>query len=507
MASMAAQQGYPYWPTGPNLNRQKNGSAPAPSPLPRASCPPRLNSGSYQKTHAAADVPAANDLAAGAGRAALRALQRMTRDSRLFRDDKEQTGSVGGAPPPDSSDEAYCSGIARIDPTDLVVGRMLGRGGFSEVREARLAPSCAHAAAKNTTAAEAGGDEQQQQPKATTTSDKSQRRYAVKYLRPSIMRDKKKFERGAADLAIEAKLLSALDHPNIITLMGITSGPISDNIAAGRECGFFLVLDRLLGTLDDRIAAWKERQAKTSGLLYRATHAGESLLLGRGSGGGGTRLSKPRRALLAERLRVALDLAGAVRYLHERNVAYRDIKPENVGFDGTGELKLFDFGLAKEVKPNRRYADGTYRLTGNTGSRRYMAPEVALARPYNLSVDAYSFGILLWEMLALEKPFTGYSEAKHMTRVVEGGQRPYIDEGGAHSYWPEVVHHIIEACWEADWRERPTFVHIIDVLKTCVDEDVSKHRRRSLRSPRSRSPRPGGSQRIGSFVYLAGEAA
>ena len=84
-------------------------------------------------------------------------------------------------------------------------------------------------------------------------------------------------------------------------------------------------------------------------------------------------------------------------------------KPENIGFTKEGVLKLFDFGLAKELKPHRRLPDGTYQLTGNTGSRRYMAPEVAGVRPYNLSVDAYSFGILLWELSALEKPFDGFT--------------------------------------------------------------------------------------------------
>lgn len=406
----------------------------------------------------------ASTVAAGAGRAAQRALERLTRDSRLFRDYQ----GMGGH-------SASGSEIASIDPSDLDVGRMLGRGGFSEVHEAIWLPS--------SDAEEADGQE--------TTCPK--KRYAVKYLRASVMKDKKKFERGAADLAIEAKLLSAFDHPNIIKMHGITAGSIMDNIAQGTECSFFLVVDRLCDTLDNRMEAWKGKSERYSFLLYRATRDPR-----------GTK----RRAQLVERLRVALDLARAVQYLHDNSVAFRDIKPENIGFDNGGVLKLFDFGLAKEVKPSRRYADGTYRLTGNTGSRRYMAPEVAKARPYNLSVDSYSFGILLWEMLALEKPFKGYNELRHMQEVVEGGVRPMIDRYNEHSHWPAEVQDLIETCWDADWHERPTFVDIVNVLEPCADEDGSKHRRRfSSRSySKGASPRIGGTQRVGSFVQARGEA-
>ena len=44
-------------------------------------------------------------------------------------------------------------------------------------------------------------------------------------------------------------------------------------------------------------------------------------------------------------------------------------------------------------------------MSGGTGSRRFMAPEVALGEPYNLSADIYSFAILLWELVALDKAF------------------------------------------------------------------------------------------------------
>jgi len=67
-----------------------------------------------------------------------------------------------------------------------------------------------------------------------------------------------------------------------------------------------------------------------------------------------------------------------------------------LGFDQAGCLKLFDFGLAKKLTPSNATDNDLYLLTGNTGSLRYMAPEVAIGLPYNQKADAYSFGILFW---------------------------------------------------------------------------------------------------------------
>ena len=61
-----------------------------------------------------------------------------------------------------------------------------------------------------------------------------------------------------------------------------------------------------------------------------------------------------------------------------QGLIYRDLKPDNIGFDHEERVKLFDFGLAKELKPELKAKSEGYLLTGNTGSRRYMAPGTLL---------------------------------------------------------------------------------------------------------------------------------
>jgi serine/threonine protein kinase len=156
-------------------------------------------------------------------------------------------------------------------------------------------------------------------------------------------------------------------------------------------------------------------------------------------------------------------------YLHGLKVAYRDLKPDNIGFDKDGSLKLFDLGLCKEEKITLQGKDGTYRMTGHTGSRRYMAPEVAKDQPYDKSVDVYSFGMLLWEICALEKPYKGYCSKKHMALVVIGGERPKMDHAHT-SHWPAPLQCLMKRCWSSNPEERPSFESITEILDEITNE-------------------------------------
>ncbi|XP_063706308.1 cAMP-dependent protein kinase catalytic subunit alpha-like [Culicoides brevitarsis] len=92
----------------------------------------------------------------------------------------------------------------------------------------------------------------------------------------------------------------------------------------------------------------------------------------------------------------AAQVVLAFEYLHHLNLIYRDLKPENILIDHLGYLKITDFGFCKMVETR------TYTLCGTP---EYLAPEIIQSKGYGKAVDWWSFGILLYEMIAGYSPF------------------------------------------------------------------------------------------------------
>ncbi|ODQ77293.1 hypothetical protein BABINDRAFT_163565 [Babjeviella inositovora NRRL Y-12698] len=117
----------------------------------------------------------------------------------------------------------------------------------------------------------------------------------------------------------------------------------------------------------------------------------------------------------------AAEVCLALEYLHNHNIIYRDLKPENILLDKNGHIKLTDFGFAKEVP------DVTYTLCGTPD---YIAPEVVATKPYNKSVDWWSFGILIFEMLTGFTPFFDSNPMKTYENILQA-QVTYPDYLGS----------------------------------------------------------------------------
>jgi serine/threonine protein kinase len=299
------------------------------------------------------------------------------------------------------------------------LGELLGKGGFNnvyeleriELNDARLPPGQAL-----------------QRNRVINLREK----LAVKFLSDDAMYSPEEFCNGAADLLMEAKYLTALaahPHPALIQLHGVCStGPAG--FAKPERAGFFLVIDRLYDTLDRRIDVWRELQRRKVQAKAPA---------------------KVIKALFLQRLMVAQDIASALRHVHKLEIVFRDLKPDNVGFDFSGHVKLFDFGLAKELDPKQKTDNGMYKMSGGTGSRRFMAPEVALSEPYNLSADIYSFSILTWELLSLDKAFGWLTPEEHRERCVKKDERLELRKS-----WSPALQKLLEGCWSRDPYSRPT---------------------------------------------------
>lgn len=98
--------------------------------------------------------------------------------------------------------------------------------------------------------------------------------------------------------------------------------------------------------------------------------------------------------------------------LHERKIAYRDLKPENLVMDSNGFLKLVDFGLAKKVDSGK-----TWTLCGTPD---YLAPEVILNEGHDWAVDYWALGVLIYEMTAGSPPFYADDPMEVYEKILSG---------------------------------------------------------------------------------------
>lgn len=173
----------------------------------------------------------------------------------------------------------------------------------------------------------------------------------------------------------------------------------------------------------------------------------------------------------------ALDMARGMAYLHcgPNVVIHRDLKPRNLILDEANELKVGDFGLSKLVKV--RNVHDVYKLTGETGSYRYMAPEVFLHENYNTKVDVFSFAMILYEMYEGHAPFDDEDAHEAARLVAKESLRPLFSNK---IHYPDGMVDLIKQCWSEYPSKRPDFIDIIQNLEK-IQEGMPKLERHCFR--------------------------
>ena len=258
-----------------------------------------------------------------------------------------------------------------------------------------------------------------------------QRDVAIKLISDALARDPENLARFAR----EARMLAAVNHPNIAAIYGLDE----------RNGVRFLVLELVEGEpLDVRLR---------SGPLA-----------------------------VSEALDLAGQIADALAAAHEKGIVHRDLKPSNVHVTPEGRAKVLDFGLAKSVaeespttsvattSPTQQTAAGTI-----LGTPAYMSPEQARGRPLDRRTDLWSFGCVLYEMLTGSRAFSGETFSDCIAAIL--AKEPAW--GALPRSTPAGVRRILRRCLEKDPERR-----LREAADVRIEIDEARKTPRKAGSPR-----------------------
>jgi eukaryotic-like serine/threonine-protein kinase len=225
------------------------------------------------------------------------------------------------------------------------------------------------------------------------------RRVALKVLPAHLAMD----DTSRTRLLREARAAARLDHPNICTVYEV-----------GEEDGYaFIAMQYVEGqTLAERLK--------------------------------GAPLELPTA------IRIATQVANAVAEAHQQGIVHRDIKPQNIIISSTNHATVLDFGLAKTAGPDSHAATATVLTESGvvSGTVAYMSPEQARGETVDERSDAFSFGIVLYEMIARTPPFAQGTWADTLAAILTR-EPPPIDVP-----IPSELRRILRKCLEKDRSRR-----------------------------------------------------
>lgn len=260
------------------------------------------------------------------------------------------------------------SRLGTVDLTEVTLGDILGEGSFGKVYKAAFRGSTV----------------------------------AVKFLTERYS------QAVQSDFDKEVAIMSRVDHPNIIFLIGVCTAPPQLCMVTEYAAN---------GSLFDII---QKQRARFTAALLRS---------------------------------ICIDVASGMQALHSMTppILHRDLKSLNVLLDENYRAIVCDFGLSKfketSVQSNK----------SPIGTPQWMAPEVMQSPTYGLEADVYSYGMILWELTHAAVPFSDIKHPLQIMLAVAKGDRPAIS-----SKCPLFMAQLMRRCWDQSPAARPTFQQILD---------------------------------------------
>jgi serine/threonine protein kinase len=353
------------------------------------------------------------------------------------------------------------STVGSFQRQEISLGNLLGKGRFSKVYEITSIELMNPAAEEATNDIHVVLLDATETARSAMSENAREGKYAMKRLRKKLLRRPRDFTRAAAHMVLEAQYLSKLDHPNIVKLRGSALGGAS-SFESGAHDGYFLILDRVQETLQERIhKTWAVQQPQSrnpSEFLYQKTY-------------------------------YALQIASALQYLHDRRIIFRDLSPNNMGFTEDDSLQLYDFGMARELPQALGFPNELFHMTQNAGTKPYTAVEVATEGLYNLKADVYAWSMVAYEITTEQVPMAHlagkgknpFATKEFIQAVYIDGERPSFEGTSAP---PKELQELLQKCWQKDVFGRPSMddvcAELQAVLKTTPSDGsvvVNKVRR------------------------------
>ncbi|XP_060132138.1 ephrin type-A receptor 8 isoform X1 [Zootoca vivipara] len=222
-------------------------------------------------------------------------------------------------------------------------------------------------------------------------------------------------EKQRRDFLSEASIMAQFDHPNVIHLEGVVT-----------KSKLVMIVTEYMenGSLDS----------------FLRKHDGQFTVL---------------------QLVVMLRGIGAgMRYLADLGYVHRDLAARNILVNGNLVCKVSDFGLSRILENN---PEAAYTTTGGKIPVRWTAPEAITYRKFSSASDVWSYGIVMWEVLAYgERPYWNMTNRDVIQSVEEGYRLP------APMGCPTALHQLMLDCWQKDRNERPRFPQIVSILDKLI---------------------------------------
>ena len=162
----------------------------------------------------------------------------------------------------------------------------------------------------------------------------------------------------------------------------------------------------------------------------------------------------------SNKIKIALQIALVIKYLHSRKIVHCDLKSPNILIDKNYNIKLGDFGLSRFIGKNSE------NIKGKIGTPHWMAPEILLGGKYEYHSDIFSYGMILWEILTGDIPYNNIDPKKIENLITNEKNIVKVPD-----YGNLILRKLCKKCINYDPQKRPNINEILRELKNIYDKD------------------------------------